>query len=146
VKSAAIESLFPRLPNTDYRVTSQADQFYNCIAWAAGEDSRWWWPAPGYYWPPQVANQNTLAAFIEAFSALGYARSGSPAFVAGFEKIAIFVDAAGQPTHAARQLPSGRWTSKLGTLEDIEHEAAEHVGGTDYGEVAVILQRGVPAP
>jgi hypothetical protein len=27
-----------------------------------------------------------------------------------------------EPTHAARQLPSGRWTSKLVLREDIEHD------------------------
>ena len=28
-------------------------------------------------------------------------------------------------THAARQLPSGKWTSKLGDADDIEHNTLE---------------------
>ncbi|HEY7428267.1 MAG TPA: hypothetical protein VH682_28795 [Gemmataceae bacterium] len=38
------EVLFPRLNGTAYRITSPASDVYNCIAWAAGETNRWWWP------------------------------------------------------------------------------------------------------
>lgn len=41
----------------------------------------------------------------------------------------------------ARQLPNGNWTSKLGTLEDIEHRALSAVEGNDYGNVVRILRR-----
>ncbi len=46
----------------------------------------------------------------------------------------------GVPKHAARQLPNGRWTSKCGELEDIEH-ALEGVVGIWYGTVAHLLKR-----
>jgi len=44
-----------------------------------------------------------------------------------FQKLAIYArddgqHDGGQPTHVARQFPNGRWTSKIGELEDIEHE------------------------
>lgn len=143
MKSAFIEQLFPRLRGTGYRITSPEDPSYNCIAWAAGEDERWWWPASGYYWPPSVDTRLTLEAFVAAFSDLGFRLSDSPDPIAGIEKVAIFVDAHGAPTHAARQLPSGRWTSKLGQLEDIEHDGAADVGGSDYGEIGAVLERNV---
>ena len=38
----------------------------------------------------------------------------------GFEKVALYA-LGGVPKHAARQLSSGRWSSKLGDLEDVEH-------------------------
>lgn len=44
-------------------------------------------------------------------------------------------------THAARQLPSGQWTSKLGKSEDIQHESAEDVSGGVYGEVVEFMKR-----
>ena len=54
--------------------------------------------------------------------------------------MAIFVDAVGVPTHAARQLASGLWTSKLGHSEDIEHDLRALEGDT-YGMVALLLKR-----
>ena len=59
----------------------------------------------------------------------------------GVEKIAIFSDTAGDPRHAARQLPSGAWTSKLGDHVDIEHTDVNAVGGLLYGEATVYMRR-----
>jgi hypothetical protein len=62
----------------------------------------------------------------------------------GLEKVAIF--AKGETAlHVARQLPSGKWTSKIGRWEDIEHDLLA-LEGERYGEVAQIMQRGVPSP
>jgi hypothetical protein len=52
----------------------------------------------------------------------------------------LFVDARGVPTHAARLLPSGLWTSKLGEWEDIEHDLLA-LEGDVYGTVALLLKR-----
>ena len=41
-----IDAIFPGLRNSAYRVTSPAARDYNCIAWAAGDATRWWWPDP----------------------------------------------------------------------------------------------------
>ncbi len=43
----------------------------------------------------------------------------------------------------ARQVESGLWTSKLGSLEDIEH-SLEALEGSVYGAVAVLLKRPQP--
>ena len=65
------------------------------------------------------------------------------------EKVAIFVSArTGAPTHAARQLPSGQWTSKLGAGIDIVHDDLEAVGGEmalEFGSVAAVLVRPGPS-
>jgi len=58
----------------------------------------------------------------------------------GFEKVALFADAQGLPLHAARQLSDGRWTSKLGEQEDIEH-ALRDLEGVAYGNVALVMKR-----
>ena len=63
---------------------------------------------------------------------------------AGFEKIALFVDNRDTPRHAARQLPNGRWTSKLGELEDIEH-GLHDLEGAEYGSVVAVMRRPLPA-
>lgn len=58
----------------------------------------------------------------------------------GFEKVALYGSGA-EYTHAARQLPSGKWTSKLGKAEDIEHDTPEDVAGGLYGELIEIMTR-----
>lgn len=58
----------------------------------------------------------------------------------GYEKVAIYASRGGEATHAARQLPNGRWTSKCGENIDIEH-VLEGLEGPAYGEVAKILKR-----
>jgi hypothetical protein len=130
--------LFPNLSATGYQVTSPPDLNYNCIAWAAGETHRPWWPG-GFYWPPGVPCQETLAAFIEAFRTLGYVPCDEGNVEVGFEKIALFA-LSGVPKHAARQLPNGRWSSKLGVAVDIEH-ALEGVAGALYGTATQFLKR-----
>jgi len=59
--------------------------------------------------------------FIGAFETLVFSLCQEAEYEIGFEKIAIHVDSKGKPTHAARQLISGLWTSKLGEFVDIEH-------------------------
>ena len=140
-----LEVLFPGLRGTDYRVTSPPDRKYNCIAWAAGDLRRWWWPDPppddeGYHWPHGVGNEETVVAFVAAFAALGYEPCAEEGPAAGWEKVALYATADGVPTHAARQLAGGRWTSKLGRAEDIEHELRT-LEGADYGKVVRILRR-----
>lgn len=58
-----------------------------------------------------------------------------------YEKIAIYVDDSGDPSHAARQTSSGKWTSKIGELEDIEHGSLSDLEGEAYGTVAQIMKR-----
>lgn len=137
-----LESVFPQLSRSTYTITSPSTPEYNCIAWAAGDTERWWWPVAGSfaYWPSNVPVQETLAAFIQAFATLGFMPCDDSQIEQGYEKVALYVDLNGKPTHAARQLPNGRWTSKLGNIEDIEHEL-EGVTGSVYGSVAQILKR-----
>ncbi len=140
-----LEERLPGLRGTDYRLTSPRDQLYNCIAWAAGDTRRWWWPAPlpgdeGYYWPPGTSAEETVAAFVAAFASLGYGPCAGEAAEPGWERVALYATTDGVPTHAARQLPDGRWTSKLGRWEDLEH-GLHDLEGEAYGVVVQILKR-----
>jgi hypothetical protein len=142
VVTTEIEKAFPGLCKTGYEITSSRDRGYNCISWAAGDDERWWWPAafPFAYWPEGAAAEETLEAFIQAFSTLGYECCDTDAYEAGYERIALYVDSHGHPTHGARQLEDGRWSSKLGKLEDITH-TLEGLQGALYGAVAQVMRR-----
>jgi hypothetical protein len=141
-----LEEYFPNLKSTGYAVTSPATSDYNCIAWAAGITDDWWWPDPlrTSGWPAAAPREETVAAFIEAFRSLGYAPCAEDTLEAGFEKVALYA-LAGMPKHAARQLADGRWTSKCGELEDIEH-TLDGLVGTWYGSVVQVLKRPRPVP
>jgi hypothetical protein len=134
---------FPRLQPSNHVVTSPVDRNYNCIAWAAGDTGNWWEPDVfcQLYWPPEVPREYSLAAYAAAYATLGYRECGlDKRLQAKWEKVAIYADSSGVPTHAARQLPNGMWASKLGKGYDIEHHN-DTVGGGLYGEVKLILRR-----
>ncbi len=86
-----------------------------------------------------VARVATMAAFRDAFASLGYVVCDHDELELGTEKIALFA-LDGVPKHAARQLPSGRWTSKLGPSEDIKHSLHDLTGAV-YGSVVLIMKR-----
>lgn len=136
-----IEKTFSHLIDSGYTVTSPETTEYNCIAWAANDTDAWWWPDSFNlgYWPPEIPRKETLYAFIKAYELFGYATCENSQFESGFEKIAIYIDSSGKPTHAARQLSNGHWTSKLGRLEDIEHNSLDSL--PEYGTVAVFMKR-----
>jgi len=136
----AVIARFPGLQNTPFELTSPHDEAYNCIAWAAGDNQNFWWPTAT--WPNGVSRNVTMTSFVSAFKKLGYrvCQDGEPE--QGYEKIALYHDDK-QPTHAARLLPNGRWTSKLGRFVDISH-SLEGLNGVEYGEPKVFMRR--PSP
>jgi len=133
---------FPFLNDRNSRPSSPVDDGYNCIACAAGDSERWWWPDPQEqaYWPATVPRAETVEAFVQAYALLGYSHRTDTSVEPEKQKIAIFVSDQGTPTHAARQLPDGWWTSKLGQQIDIEHELSA-VEGPAYGKVTIVLAR-----
>ena len=142
------EAWFPKLRLSGFRVTSPMTDAYNCIAWAANDTSHAWWPvqAEGWYWPSEAPMEQTVAAFVVAYGTRNFVPCDNPAPEKGFEKIAIYSDAHGSPLHAARQLASGRWTSKLGPMWDIEHMTLDAVEGPEYGTVCCYLKRPIAVP
>ena len=59
----------------------------------------------------------------------------------GYEKVCIYVNEDGSPEHVSRQLASGKWTSKIGRFEDIEHSTLAGLESPDYGKRKVMLKR-----
>jgi hypothetical protein len=138
--SPDLESLFPNLTSRRYDIKSPLSQNYNCIAWAANETHRKWWPG-GAHWPANVPQEETVGAFILAFATRGYQPCDTGRFENGYEKVVIYVDSTQTPTHMARQLVSGMWTSKLGDLQDIEHATPHELEGQNYGIAIQYLRR-----
>ena len=146
-----IEQRLPGLEASEYQITSDATDEYNCVAWAVGEDDRWWSHEFGdeYFWPDHAPRSEGVESYQAMFALYGFAECDSGDLERGVEKIAIFADE-GRFTHVARQLDSGRWTSKLGTDCDIEHELEALRSRPDtwqmyrsyrYGEVVGFMRR-----
>jgi hypothetical protein len=138
-----LSTIFTALGSEHFDITSPQTPQYNCIAWAANDSRRWWHPRreKPNYWPPGVLRSETVASFVAAFSTLGYDVCENGELEAAYEKVVIYVDPAGIPTHMARQLPDGRWASKLGNAHDIEHATPGGVCGHKYGVVSTFLKR-----
>jgi hypothetical protein len=137
---------FPRLTPENHRVTSPRSARYNCIALAVDDTSQWW--EPGVHWLPADHPEDdfSLRALEQLFVALGYESGEMDASLEpGFVKVALY-GAAGEYTHAARQLSDGRWISKLGKGVDIAHDAPADVGGGAYGEVAAVMKKRITPP
>jgi hypothetical protein len=138
-----LENLWPYLSSEGYVPRSIATERYNCIAFAADDQSINWWPAANKldgYWP--IAKREvTLSCFKEAFGSVGYEECHDGSLEESFEKIAIYVFN-GEPTHAAKQIPDGRWKSKLGFEEDIEHNTVKAVeDDCCYGKAVQYMKR-----
>jgi len=133
---------FPELSKKGYKNTSPPSVEYNCIAWAIGDNRKCWWPDPTYqyYWPEDIPLEDSLDAFIKLFQQKGYKLCNEDSFERGYEKIAIYTNFQKRVTHAARQLKTGKWTSKLGRNKDIEH-TIEGLNSFEYGSVAQIMKR-----
>jgi hypothetical protein len=134
---------WPGLAN-HFRRTSDPDIGYNGLAWALGSTQRNFDPEKiaGYYWAPGVPRECTITAYLKLLALHQYeleARDGR--LEEGWEKIAIYVDAEGEPRHFARQLENGKWTSKLVDLIDIEHDDLTCLEGENFGHVNSILMR-----
>jgi hypothetical protein len=89
----------------------------------------------------EAPSNETLEAFEAAFATLRYVRCTDASLELRYEKIAIYASTAGVPTHAARQLHTGRWTSKLGHLEDIEHSSPDALISNSYGSPVLFMRR-----
>jgi hypothetical protein len=146
-----VPRMFTKMLVQHLRCTSDPDDENNCIAWAGDSKDEWWWPkstAP-YKWPDDLPKwphhpitvTDGIPNFVARFEKLGYkrCRSGRPS--RRFEKIALYVNYDGLVKHAARSLPDGTWTSKLGGGEDIEHKTPQCVESVRYGEARVFLKR-----
>jgi hypothetical protein len=147
VPRAEIEGAFPQLHSLNYFLTSDPSPFYNCAAWAVGSTSVPWWPfdGGGYYWPPGFVRVDEVGTFVATYRSMGYDVCPDGNHEAGFQKIAIYARDS-RPKHVARELPSGRWSSKLGDWEDIEHLSPALLQGDRYGTVAIFMRRPIADP
>jgi len=131
-------------------VTSRKTTLYNCIAYAAKDESRPWWPMrqrPGmryYFWPDHLKRVSTVSNFLLAFQWLGFEVCASGEHEAGYEKVALYVNENDEPKHMARELGDGVWYSKLGDEQDIRQHTLTAIENDRYGTAAYYLRKPLP--
>jgi hypothetical protein len=135
-----IEEEHPGLKSSRYEITSETTDIYNCIAWAAGDDTDWWSYTPGSYWPLSIPRSAEVGALVRVFETLDYSLCDSRERETDYDKVALYAQE-GEWTHVARQLENGHWTSKLGQFEDITHPALENLVGEVFGIIHCIMRR-----
>jgi predicted aldo/keto reductase-like oxidoreductase len=135
---AGLSRDFPQLKRST-KPKSPATPVYNCIAWALGHVDKCWWPHQDACWPLTCPEEVTIPAFQAVFKIFGYEPCKDGQLENDYEKIALYAKE-NKPTHAARQLGNGRWTSKCGQNVDIEHDLRELEGKT-YGQVIMFFRR-----
>lgn len=137
------ESWFPNLGNTRYSPQSGSSSAYNCIGWAIGI-RQVWDPDRNYRWARGVYRAASVENVLRVLQQDGgYERCADGSLEADIEKVAIYGKGL-RFTHVARQRASGAWTSKLGRLEDIEHESLDALAGDSadaYGAVVAFMKR-----
>lgn len=139
---ASFERDFPALAGTDFKITHPASEKYNCFAWSIGQVVGVYWPSRRMdrYWPRRVSCEVSVDAFTQFYRIHGFEVCDDPVLEPAWEKVALY--AIGEyPTHAVRQLASGRWTSKMGEDEVLEIADPTLLEGDDYGRVVKYFRR-----
>ena len=120
---------------------------YNCIAWAFGDNTRWWWPAYGAFWPEEclVEDENSYSgidevkSFEKLFEYIGAEETTNDKPEKGYVKLAVYKGARNYK-HMARLLPDGQWTSKMGDCAKVVNRYPEDLAGGVYGNVSKIIK------
>jgi len=136
---AKLEETFPNLSKSNYQIIGPASNEYNSVALAAGDNSKWW--APSRHWPDDLPKDSSLSSFVSLYAALGFQPCATAEFEPGIEKIALYQKQNGDIGHVAKQIESGKWLSKLGRNELINHDNLDALTGEVYGRVVQILCR-----
>ena len=140
-RDAELEYDCPGLTSEGYAIKIPVDPSYNCVAFAVGDLTNFWYDAKvkGYYWPPGCGSADTLEGWVCVFLLHGYGDCDSDSLEPEFEKIAIF--GGRSPEHVARQKASGAWVSKMGKGCDIEHPNLSSLVCEIMGGVMKIMKR-----
>lgn len=153
------ECHYPQLRSHGYKVSSETTDDkpvkYNCVAFAAGGDTKFWWEPstfnskpvkrPGRFWPDGIDTDDSIETYVKVFESLGYSVCKNEIrdcikVDLLYEKVIIYGYPERAFSHVAYQLYFG-WVSKLGDWQDIKHKTFNGLEGDYYGNVAVVMKR-----
>lgn len=149
IEPEELEACFPKLKGGNYVRASRATGRYNCIGFS-NRDERHWWEAGRYggryYWPPHVAQNNSLAAVLQIFTSDGYELTDNREIESGWEKVAIYISLVDMEFSHVSRSDGSMWKSKLGKGQDIDHYSLDVLEGDqcdEYGIVSCVLKRSI---
>ena len=131
---------FPNLYSEGFEILEPLSQRYNCVAYAAGDISQWWWPDRINYWPPWATRDNRMESLKEVFAGLGYEQCNGDSLEDGYQKVALY-ELQGRFQHIVAQTLNGLWRSKMGQGPVMEHRNPESLSGGMYGTPTVFMRR-----
>ncbi len=139
LKNSEIELSWSNLQeNLNFIFTSKQTWEYNCVMWSLNRDDEWrdfFYSDDGYVNPDQSINP-----YVAYFQENGFETCENSSLEVGALKICIF-SKNGIFSHVSRQLQDGRWASKMGNYEDIEHLTEFDVSGLGYGSPDIYMQK-----
>lgn len=138
---------FPNMDINNVAIDDEDTPEYNCIGYAIGDTNKPWWPRGGeggfYYWPEteKDAEKYSVSTFDHLLMTTGHGSiTDSEKPEEGYVKLALFTEG-DKPTHLARQLADGEWSSKVGAGPLIRHGFDIHeMDNGVYGNVAKIYK------
>jgi len=143
-----IEMLFPGLKKQAYTITDGPTPLlihlktchiianpyaYNCIGWSLCSIFNGWFQPPSNLL--QAAPKLQLKWFDQFYAAKNWKISKNCKPEKGVRKIALYCNAKGYPSHAAKQIEDDWWESKLGQGHRVVHPGTGSLEGEQYGKV-----------
>ena len=141
---ARVNSEFPQLAGEGYEIVGSPTDRYNCIAYAAGDASRWWDHNENHHWPGYVSRSNSMESLKQVFLRLEFQPCNDSRMEGGYQKAALY-EREGAWEHTAVQMPNGRWRSKMGRGPVIEHQSPQFLSSYIYGEPTTYMRRATDA-
>jgi hypothetical protein len=121
---------FPNLNASNHRDIdpNPSNLTYNCLAWSLGINDDWFSSFDGRTWPGNAPqNDAFIMTIVIMYESRGFSLCGNDRSLEhGYDKIALYVKD-DLFAHVARQSEDGKWTSKMGEGELIEHDVPENL-------------------
>lgn len=135
-----VERILPTLKGRDLSLSPE-DFNVNCLAFAVGDNTQWWEPPSGHgtYWPQGFREDLSVQTVEEILKLHGFTVESDRAETPDTDAIAIYGER-GEWTHFAK-FANGKWSSKLGELDDVEDIMLDDLEVPDYGKCLKILKR-----
>lgn len=140
-----ISTKWPNLKIGDnFSYTSLKRRGFNCVAYALEFENKDWdmLVFAKIYNLDKTQLDHSANGYAKIFSEkFGFEKCDNPNLEEGFKKIALYENNEGDFTHIARQMESGKWTSKMGNYEDIEHYDLIGISGNFYGKPSMYMRK-----